>query len=156
MLAVAVAIAATPGAIRTAEADESKPKRAEWRVPDGTLMSTTMVGARVKNREGRDLGEIEHLVIDPKTGSVSHVVVGLGGLAGAGETKIVLPWSAVVIGSDPSIPRRVIASVEQRAVDAAPRWTDPDSKARRDRAPSASPGTGLEPAPSPKAPGPRY
>ena len=85
---------------------ERRADRTEWRAPDSTVMSSTLIGARVKNREGDDLGKIEQLVIDPKTGRVSHVIAGLGGVAGVGETRVVLPWSEVVIGSDPSLPHR--------------------------------------------------
>lgn len=150
-----VVLAALVMAPPVAPAAERDADRSEWTVPGGTVMSTTLIGARVKNREGKDLGEVERLVIDPKRGRVSHVIVGLGGLAGVGETKVVLPWSAVVVGSDPSLPHRVIASVEQRAVDAAPRWVDPDRQPRREGVPSASPGSRLPRAPSPAAPGPR-
>jgi sporulation protein YlmC with PRC-barrel domain len=138
-----------------APAAERKADRTEWTAPDGTVMSTTLIGARVKNREGKDLGEVERLVIDPKTGRVSHVIAGLGGVAGIGETKVVLPWSAVVIGSDPSLPFRVIASVEQRAVDSAPRWVDPDRRPRYEGISSPTPATRLEPAPSPPMTAPR-
>jgi hypothetical protein len=155
-LALALTIvSAAPEAARTADRAERKANRTEWNLPDGTLLSTTVIGARVKNREGQDLGKIDQLVIDPKSGRVSHVVVGVGGLAGIGETNVVLPWSAIVMGSDPSLPHRVIASVEQRTVDAAPQWIDPDRRPRYQGGPSASPGSRLDPAPGPAAPGPR-
>lgn len=139
VLVLALAFA-TPDAARAVAAEEQKANRTEWSVPDGSLLSTTVIGARVKNREGKDLGEIERLVIDLKSGRVSHVMVGLGGVAGVGETKVVLPWGAIAMGSDPSLPHRVIASVEQRAVDSAPRWSDPDQQPRYKGVPSASPG----------------
>jgi hypothetical protein len=153
-LALAIVIAA-PEAAHAAEREQQKANRTAWSLPDGTLLATMVIGARVKNREGKDLGKIEHLVIDPKSGSVSHVIVGLGGLAGVGETQIALPWNAIVMGSDPSLPHRAIASVEQGTVDSAPRWSDPERRPWRERPPSASPGSRLEPAPSAPGPGPR-
>jgi hypothetical protein len=154
LLALAIVIAA-PDSARAAEREPQKANRTEWSLPDGTLLSTTVIGVRVKNREGKDLGKIEQLVIDPRSGSVSHVILGLGGVMGIGETQVVLPWRAIVMGSDPSLPQRVIASVEQSAVDSAPRWRDPERGPWRERAPSASPGSRIEPAPSAPGPGPR-
>lgn len=144
LTALIVSPSLTPAAERRAD-------RTEWRAPDRTVMSSTLIGARVKNREGDDLGKVEELVIDPKTGRVSHVIAGLGGVAGVGETRIALPWSDVVIGSDPSLPHRVIASVEQRKVDAAPLFFDPDRRPRVEGVQSPSPGSRLSPAPSPSA-----
>ena len=51
-----------------------------------------IIGTRIKNAEGKDLGEIDQLLID-RNGKVSHVVIGVGGLAGVGEKKVVVAWS---------------------------------------------------------------
>lgn len=113
------------------------------------VLSRTVIGARVKNREGKDLGEIDQLVIDPKTGRVSHVLLGLGGLAGVGERKVVVAWGDIRLMADPSLPHRTIASVDQAVIERAPRWDRREDRGALDRSPSASP-----PAPPPR--GPRY
>jgi hypothetical protein len=38
----------------------------------GVLLSSSVIGARVQARDGTDLGEIHQLVIDRRTGYVSH------------------------------------------------------------------------------------
>jgi len=134
-------------------------------VPAAALLSSSVIGARVKNREGKDLGEIDQLVIDPKTGQISHAILGLGGLAGVGETKVVVHWKALQLTADPSLPHRTIASVDQAAVERAPRWDRGEDRRAQDRDPSASPPTvtpmprtpqtpGIPPTPGP--PAPRY
>ncbi|MBI2202250.1 MAG: PRC-barrel domain-containing protein [Candidatus Rokubacteria bacterium] len=146
-----------PGAPLAAERNDRDDRRAAWTAPDNTVFSNTMVGARVQNREGKDLGEIERLVIDAKSGRVSHVVVGVGGVAGVGEKKLVVPWSAIAVGVDPSHARRIVATMDQRALDAAQRWEDPAQRRVRQDPASASPRTNprVDRAPAPPGPGPR-
>lgn len=123
--------------------------------PPASLLSRTVIGARVKNAEGKDLGEIDQLVIDPKSGQVSHAVIGVGGLAGVGETTVVVRWSDLRIQPDPTNPRRTITTVDQTVVDRAPRW---DRRAEeRDRVPPAASPTTIPPAPAPRlTPGRQY
>lgn len=131
-------------------AQREAPRKA-WEAPGDVLLSSTVIGARVKTREGKDLGEIDQLVIDRKTGQVSHAVVGVGGLAGVGETKVVVRWKDMRLTADPKLPRRTIASVDQAVVEQAPRWNRAEE--RGDRSPSASPPI-IPPAPA--IPVPRY
>ncbi len=86
------------------------------------LPSTTIIGARVKNSEGKDLGKVDRLLIDENTGQVSQVVLGLGGLAGVGESKVVVAWKDIRLKADPDLPYRTIASVEDAVIERAPRW----------------------------------
>jgi len=136
---------------------ERETPRPAWDIPGNALLSSTVIGARVKNREGRDLGEIDQLVIDPRTGQVSHAVLGLGGLAGVGETKVVVDWKDIKLTADPSLPRSTIASVDQAVLERAPRWDRADDRGARKRGPSASPPT-MPPVipPVPGVPAPRY
>jgi sporulation protein YlmC with PRC-barrel domain len=122
--------------------------------PPASLLSRAVIGARVKNAEGKDLGEIDQLVIDLKSGQVSHAVIGVGGLAGVGETKVVVKWSDLRIQPDSANPRRTIATVDQAVVDRGPQWRADE----RDRVPpAASPTTTIPPAPAPRlTPGRQY
>jgi hypothetical protein len=92
----------------------------------------------VRNEQGRDVGEIDNLLIDTHTGRISHVVVAIGGFMGVGEKKVVVPWSDLTIESDG---KRSIATLPQGKLETAPRWdrlvTDDGAQTR----PSASPGT---------------
>ena len=42
--------------------------------------------------DGKNIGKIDALLIDPKEGKVSHAVVGMGGMLGVGDEKVVVPY----------------------------------------------------------------
>jgi sporulation protein YlmC with PRC-barrel domain len=95
-----------------------------------------VLGMRIKNEQGRDVGEIDNLLIDTQNGRISHVVVAVGGFMGVGEKKVVVPWSDLKIASDG---KTSVATLDQAKLESAPRW---DRVVRGDRepgAPSASP-----------------
>jgi hypothetical protein len=91
---------------------------------------------KVRNSEGKDIGEIDQLIVDPADGKVSHVVVGRGGMLGIGEHKVVLQWSDLKLQPNPADRGRWMAMEDQTKLAAAPRY-----EARRDGAPAASPTT---------------
>src|SRR5918994_978065 len=59
---------------------------------DTAAETKDIIGTRIKSTDGKDLGEVDQLLID-RNGKVSHVVIGFGGVAGVGEKKVVVPWS---------------------------------------------------------------
>src|SRR5262249_58249841 len=70
----------------------SKAERAAWANKEGLHDTRDIVGTRVKNAEGKDIGEVDALLVDPKDGKVTHAVIGLGGFLGIGEDKAAVPW----------------------------------------------------------------
>jgi sporulation protein YlmC with PRC-barrel domain len=93
-----------------------------------------IIGTRIKNAEGKDLGEIDQLLID-RNGKVSHVVIGVGGLAGVGEKKVVVPWSDLKFAPVTAGKKNAI-TMDAAKLERAPRY---DRSARSDAAPAASP-----------------
>ena len=96
---------------------------------------------RIKNDLDKDIGTVENLLIDPKTGKVSQVVVGVGGVLGVGEKKVV-PWNdlEVALTTDGKKP---VAKMNEARLEAASRY-ERSASAERDRSsssPSASPNT---------------
>jgi sporulation protein YlmC with PRC-barrel domain len=122
----------------------SKVTRQAWVLESGAMESSKLVGTKVKNEAGKDVGEIDQLIVDSSNGKVSHVVIGKGGIAGVGEQKIVLGWSDVKLQADPNNRRRMTATVDQSTLDTAPRY-----EARRDMTPAASPRTTTRPSSQP-------
>ena len=113
-----------------------KPQRAAWQAPAGAHTSSELIGTRIKNAEGKDIGEIDQLVIDPTSGNVTHVVVGLGGLLGVGETKVVVPFSDIKLGAQHQGARAII-TMDQAKLDTAPRFER--RQVSREVTPAASP-----------------
>jgi sporulation protein YlmC with PRC-barrel domain len=97
-----------------------------------------VLGMRIRNEQGREVGEIDNLLIDTRDGRISHVVIGVGGFMGVGEKKVVVPWADLKIASDG---KRPVATLEQAKLDSAPRWDRVVSDERPPSGPSASPGT---------------
>lgn len=96
-----------------------------------------IIGTRIKNAEGKDLGEIDQLLID-RNGQVSHVIIGVGGLAGVGEKKVVVPWSDLKFAPVTEGKKNAI-TMDAAKLERAPRY---DRSARSDAAPAASPRAG--------------
>lgn len=91
-------------------------RKVQQGVPPGSAVIEA--GTVVANRQGV-LGHVDHLVVDPKTGEVSHLVVRKGLL----PYYPVLPVTAVEAVSDDAV--RV--SLSKQAIDALPRYRRRDS-----------------------------
>jgi sporulation protein YlmC with PRC-barrel domain len=122
----------------TRDTATTKAQRQAWAPSATAVEASKLIGTKVKNEAGKDLGEIDQLLVDSGDGKVTHVVIGKGGVLGVGEQKVVLSWSDVKLQSDPNNRNRMVAMVDQSKVDAAPRY---EARRDRDTAPAASPGT---------------
>jgi sporulation protein YlmC with PRC-barrel domain len=93
---------------------------------EGLLLTTKVVGSRIKNLQNQDIGTIDDLIFNPDTGRVRFAVLGVGGFLGAGETKVVVPWGAVglVKGAPGEAPSYVIDAPKDK-LSSAPRF-DPN------------------------------
>lgn len=59
-----------------------------------------ITGSPVYNLEGKDLGNIESVVINTHTGTVEYVVLSYGGFIGFGEKNVAIAWDALRITPD--------------------------------------------------------
>src|SRR5262245_39584342 len=91
---------------------------------EGVYDTNALIGMRVKNTQGKDIGEIDALLVNPGDGRVSYVVVGVGGVLGIGAKHLVVPWSQLRISSD-SDRHRTVATMDQSMLDRAPRYERP-------------------------------
>ena len=111
--------------------------RQTWMMPQGAVESKQVIGAHIKDAQGKDLGEIEQLIVNQNDGKITHAVIGAGGLAGVGEKKVVVPWSDVKMRQEGS---KWVATLDKATLDQAPRFQSRESTTR-ERSPSASPST---------------
>ena len=136
-VAVLVAAPLVVSAQTTRPSDTSDTKAPAWK-HTGTLHETKdIIGTRIKSSDGKDLGEVDQLLIDTQTGKVSHVVIGVGGLAGVGEKKVVVPWSEMKFSPTAEGKKNSIV-MDKAKLDSAPRY---ERSASMERSPSASPST---------------
>lgn len=123
------------------DTSRAEPQRKAWTPESNTVESRKLIGMKVKNSQGKDVGEIDQLIVDHSDGKISHVVLGRGGVLGMGEQKLVVSWSDLKIQPDPASRDRMVAMIDQSTLDSAPRY-----EARRDTSPAASPsGTTTQP-----------
>jgi hypothetical protein len=141
-VATTLALAASALALATfAPARAQQPPMPTAAPPTGPLVdSTSLLGSAVRNAEGRDVGKIDRLMIDPASGRVTYAVVVVGSTLGMGGKHVALPWANMKLtqGNDQSL----VVVVEQQVLDRAP-------SDRRDQSPAASPSTAPTPSGTP-------
>ncbi|WP_341850570.1 PRC-barrel domain-containing protein [Bradyrhizobium barranii] len=54
-----------------------------------------MQGTEVYGADRKNIGEIDHLIIDKVTGRVAYAVLSLGGYVGLGHSHYRIPWGAL-------------------------------------------------------------
>jgi sporulation protein YlmC with PRC-barrel domain len=105
-----VAIALVAGAALAGEAVAQSSE-------SGVLVdSSSIVGATVRS-QGKDVGKVDRLMIDPKDGRVKTVVVQMGGTLGVGGKSVSMPWESVKVGQDNG---KIVVSAEQQMLEQAP------------------------------------
>src|SRR4051812_41628357 len=86
-----------------ADAEYVRDTREVWedeggRVQYGRVLSAaTMIGDRVRNPAGEDLGKVEEIMIDVPSGRVAYAVVSFGGFLGIGDKLFAVPWRALTL-----------------------------------------------------------
>ena len=61
----------------------------------GVLKASDLIGMNVQGTDGKKLGDIKDLVIDPEEGGVEYAVLEFGGFAGIGDKYFAVPWEAL-------------------------------------------------------------
>jgi sporulation protein YlmC with PRC-barrel domain len=78
--------------------------------------SDSLVGSAVRDSDGRDIGKVNRLMIDPNDGRITNLIVATGGTLGMGSNTISVPWSAIKVGQD----RGKIIVTANQTLDPAP------------------------------------
>jgi sporulation protein YlmC with PRC-barrel domain len=95
-LGVSLMMAALPIASAVAQQPPATPTS-----PQAILVgSDSLVGSAVRDNEGRDVGKVSRLMIDPNDGRITSIIIATGGTLGVGSNTISVPWSSVKIGQD--------------------------------------------------------
>ena len=64
---------------------------------DVTIAADSLQGTKVYGTDGKELGTISKLLIDPKDGRVASVLIKQGGTAGLGGKEVSVPWDALKV-----------------------------------------------------------
>lgn len=103
--AVAVAFAFAPALPASAQSDNRNANAAtqleNWNQQDlyqNSWSADQMIGADVRTREGMEIGEVKDIIVGDD-GTISKVVVEVGGFLEIGDQHIGVPWRDVRLGS---------------------------------------------------------
>jgi sporulation protein YlmC with PRC-barrel domain len=99
---------------------------AEARDKSGVLKVSTVIGMKVQDTEGKKLGDIKELVIDPADGSIGYAVLDFGGFLGIGDKYFAVPWEALQWTPDH---KAIVLDVSKKDLKQAPgfdknKWPD--------------------------------
>ena len=72
----------------------------EARDRSGVLKASDLIGTKVQGTDGKNLGNIKDLVINPQDGDIQYAVLDFGGFAGIGDKYFAVPWEALQIDQD--------------------------------------------------------
>jgi sporulation protein YlmC with PRC-barrel domain len=109
-----------------------------------SIRVSQLMGVNITSSDGANLGQVQDLVINPKSGKIEFALVGKGFMAGEGETIFPVPWMAVNVSSQ----RQFVLKLDKNKLSAAPGWNptevdQPDYVFRVYRFYELEPETGL-------------
>ena len=99
---------------------EQKARSGETDETNRLISSEKVEGTTVYNRNGDNLGSIDHLMIDKFEGQVEYAVMSTGGFLGIGESYSPIPWDSLVY--DTNLGGYVI-DADRARLETAPRFT---------------------------------
>ena len=100
----------TDNMARTGQTDET----------DRLISSDKVDGTTVYNRNGDNIGTIDHLMIDKFTGQVEFAVMSTGGFLGIGESYSPVPWDSLVYDVNMG---GYVMDTDRARLEKAPRFT---------------------------------
>lgn len=81
------------------------------------LSATTIIGDKIINTAGEQLGTIKELMIDLDGGLIAYAVLSFGGILGMGDKLFAIPWEAFTIDTDN---HTFILNVDKEVLENAP------------------------------------
>lgn len=95
-----------------------------------TMSATSLVGDRVRNLEGEDLGKLEEIMIDIDSGRIAYAVLSFGGLLGLANKLFAVPWQALQLAQEK---KTFYLDIDQELLEDAPgfdrdHWPDPENE----------------------------
>jgi sporulation protein YlmC with PRC-barrel domain len=111
----------------------SEPPRTDSPSPSGAQPQVqvdvgSIIGSPVRGADGRDLGKVDRLMVDPKDGRISTVVISMGGTLGMGGRNVSVPWQSVRIGQDQG---RLVVMIDQQFLESVPAASPPGERDRQ-------------------------
>jgi sporulation protein YlmC with PRC-barrel domain len=107
----------------TPHADDEELKSAlspsEWPL----LRVSDIRGKTLMSDDGRELGEVNDLIVDASSGRIAFGVVTFGGTLGFGADKVAIPWPMLDVNKEGGL---YAPKLDKELMKAAPRLTEPE------------------------------
>jgi sporulation protein YlmC with PRC-barrel domain len=79
--------------------------------------ASTLIGDKVVNAQGENLGKIEEFMIDMDTGNVNYAVLSFGGFLGMGDKLFAIPFQSLHLDTEH---KQMVLNVEKERLENAP------------------------------------
>jgi sporulation protein YlmC with PRC-barrel domain len=90
----------------------------------GVVLASKVIGEAVINRQNENLGKINEVVFDARSGHLAYAVLSFGGFLGMGNKLFALPWGAFEFSATEN---KLILNVDKEKLKSAPGF-DPAAK----------------------------
>ena len=64
------------------------------------MAADTLVGNKVRDIDGDELGIVEHVMLDVPGGRIAYAVLSFGGIMGMGGKLFAIPWQALTLDTE--------------------------------------------------------
>lgn len=81
------------------------------------VSAATLMGNKVRNAAGENLGKIEEIMIDVNAGRIAYAVLSFGGFLGIGDKLFAVPWESLALDSSA---QEFILDVDKSVLENAP------------------------------------
>jgi len=129
LVAPVLAQQSPPGSAQTPGQPPSTSAPSSSSQPMLQIDSSSIVGSPVRSPDGKALGKISRLMIDPREGRVTTAIISMGSKLGIGGRNVAVPWTSLRVGQDQ---QKLVFTVDQRLLDQAPS-ASPASEDKQER-----------------------
>ncbi len=81
------------------------------------MRADTLIGEKVYNLEGIELGDIKDIMLDVNAGSIAYAVLSFGGFLGIADKLFAVPWKSL---EPDDVYKRFILDVDKERLESAP------------------------------------
>ena len=81
------------------------------------MAASSFEGETVVDAQGENIGEIEEIMLDVRSGRIAYAVMSVGGFLGIGEKYFAVPWHALTMDTDN---HRFILDIDKERLRNAP------------------------------------
>ena len=90
---------------------------ADARDRSGVFKASELIGMKVVGIDGKNLGDIKDLVINPDDGAIDYAVLDFGGFLGIKDKYFAIPWDALEVTPDKG---KILIDATKRDLKKAP------------------------------------